>query len=309
MKIKHSLLLLMLLSLAIMESCKKDSDEEPEPTPTPTPTVMSARDSAVSAYNSEYLGSAISTVTWTGNASTCNPGTISQAAHDATIKRINYFRNLVGLNSCTMDASLYPQEQETALMMHANGTLNHMPPTTWSCYTSAGATGALASNLSAGAVSSAAVTLYIQDAGTGNEICGHRRWVLYSPTTKFSEGSTSMYHALYVWAPGTNTNVPTYIAYPSKGYFPKSLVFGRWSFSIPNANFSSANVSMTGPSGVISLNVISRTDNGYGDNTIVWEPTGINTSSSSDITYTVTVSGITGASATSYTYSVILFQP
>jgi hypothetical protein len=48
----------------------------------------------------------------------------------------------------------------------------------------------------------------------------------------------------------------------------------------------------------------------YGDPTIVWEPTGIpSTVPASDETYEVTISGITGAAQTSYTYDVTLVDP
>jgi hypothetical protein len=66
---------------------------------------------------------------------------------------------------------------------------------------------------------------------------------------------------------------------------------------------------MTGPSGNVPLTVVSKTDNGFGDNTIVWEPAGIITNSAADVTYKVTVSGITSAPKSSYTYNVTLIKP
>src|SRR5438477_12795048 len=98
--IQRGLLLILVSGIVITESCKKNSDEESQPTPAPTPTpvVMTARDSAIEDYNVNYMGSAITTASWTGTTSSCTPGTISQNAHTATIKRINYFRKLVGLN-------------------------------------------------------------------------------------------------------------------------------------------------------------------------------------------------------------------
>ena len=35
-----------------------------------------------------------------------------------------------------------------------------------------------------------------------------------------------------------------FVAYPSPGFFPGPLVFGRWSFSIQNADFSLTTISM-----------------------------------------------------------------
>ena len=66
---------------------------------------------------------------------------------------------------------------------------------------------------------------------------------------------------------------------------------------------------MTGPSGNVPLNVVSNNVTGVGDPTIVWEPTGIITNSTADVTYTVTVSGIANAPQTSYTYNVVIIKP
>jgi hypothetical protein len=205
---------------------------------------------------------------------------------------------------------LFAQEQETALMMTANNQLNHFPPTTWTCYTTLGAAGAASSNIALGFTGTDAITGFISDFGTGNEPVGHRRWILHSRKQKFSFGSTNNSMALYISASDTNTIVPDFIAYPPKGYIAQPLVFSRWSFSIPSANFSSATVTMTGPGGTsIPVSIISSTDNGYGDNTLVWVPTGINLTSASDLTYTVTVSNIGSASATTFTYDVVIFKP
>jgi hypothetical protein len=54
--------------------------------------------------------------------------------------------------------------------------------------------------------------------------------------------------------------------------------------------------------------VISRTA-GFADPTIVWEPTGIDKTNSQDVPYMVTVSGITGAPQSTYTYTATIFDP
>lgn len=306
----RKLILPLLIIAALVNSCKKDEDEEPAPTPTGGETVSNpARDSARAEYNANYLGSAVTTTGWTGSNSSCNAGTLSQDTQDKTIRRINYFRRMAGLNDdCTMDATLFAQEQQTALMLSANNALSHAPPTSWLCYTTSGATGAASSNIALGVHSSGAITLFMNDFGTSNTAVGHRRWLLHSNKTQFSHGSTNNSCAISVFATGTNTQVPDFIAWPPEGYVPQTLIFGRWSLGIPGANFSSASVTMTGPSGNVSLNILPI-QNGYGDNTLVWEPSGIVTTSDNDQTYNVTVSGITGAAETSYTYSVVIFKP
>ena len=140
---------------------------------------------------------------------------------------------------------------------------------------------------------------------------------MYSRASEFSFGCTNRASALTEFGDAAkfeNTNFPEYITYPPNGYIPQELVFERWSFSIPaennqSANFSNAQVSMTGPDGDVNLNIVSRTDNGYGDNTIVWEPQNVLTSSIEDVEYFVTVSDIENNSVDNYSYSVKIFNP
>jgi len=297
---KGKIIILALSALAIF-GCKKKVNPTPEPT---------AREIALEDYNTNYLGSAVSDPGWTGSTVTCNAGTLPQATHDKVIKRINYFRRMVGLNdNTTLDPSKYGMYQDAALMMKANNALNHTPPDTWTCYTQNGYTGASTSNLALGAHASNAVTLFINDPGASNTSVGHRRWILHSAKTQFSYGSTNSSMSLgVIGVAGGNTKIPAFIAYPPNGYIPQTLTFPRWSFGIAGANFSAATVTMTGDSGNIPVTIISA-GGSYGDKTIVWEPQGIVTNSNADVSYTVTVSGITGAAQTSYTYTSIIFKP
>ncbi|MFM7566240.1 MAG: CAP domain-containing protein [Flavobacteriales bacterium] len=294
-------LYLCLGATLLLVGCKKKNQPTPEPT---------AREIALEDYQTNYLGSAVAATGWTGNTTNCNAGSLPQTTHDKVLQRINYFRRMVGLNdNTTLDATKFPMYQETALMMKANNALSHTPPSTWTCYTQSGADGAATSNIALGSGATDAVTLFINDPGSSNTAVGHRRWILHSAKTQFSYGSTNSSMALgVIGTAGGNTEIPEFIAYPPKGYIPQTLTFPRWSFGIPGANFTNATVTMTGPSGSVPLTIVSTAGN-YGDKTIVWEPQGILTSSTSDVTYTVTVSGITGAPQSSYTYSSIIFKP
>ena len=297
---KGKIILLALSALAIY-GCKKEVIPPPE---------LTSRETALEDYNTNYLGSEVSDPGWTGSTETCNAGTLPQATHDKVIKRINYFRRMVGLNdNTTLDPSKYGMYQDAALMMKANSALNHTPPDTWICYTQNGYSGASTSNLALGAHASNAVTLFINDPGASNTSVGHRRWILHSAKTQFSYGSTNSSMSLgVIGVAGGNTKIPAFIAYPPNGYIPQTLTFPRWSFGIAGADFSAATVTMTGDSGNIPVTMISAGGN-YGDKTIVWEPQGIVTNSNADVSYTVTVSGIAGAAQTSYTYTSIIFKP
>ncbi len=227
------------------------------------------------------------------------------------IQRINYFRRQVGFTEqITLDTSKSASSQDCSLMMKANNQLNHFPPTTWSCYTAAGAGAASSSNLSLGSHSTASLTGQMQDNGVNNTAAGHRRWILYSGLQTVGHGSTDASSNLYVIHNYGNPKAPStpeFISWPPKGYVLKNLVFPRWSFSIPNADLSNATVTMTSNSNDIMLSK-EPYQNGYGDNTVVWVPQ--ITSSTTDTKYTVTVGNvIVGGEIKSYTYNVISINP
>ena len=298
------------------QSCSKDGSNSSADT---------ARANAVKDYNEMYLASSITTseLAWTGNVGACIEGTISQAALDKCILRLNYFRKICGLSyNITLNPAWLADNQRIALMCSANNALSHTPPTTWSCYTAAGAASAGKSNLALGLHSANAITGWMQDYGTGNEKAGHRRWILFSRALQFGMGSTNNAAAMQCiddshLSDPLPFNSPEYVSYPPK-YIPQTLAFPRWSFSVLNPStffsgidFSGTTLKVTGPDGTsLPINVISRTDNGYGDQTIVWEPSGVNTNSTSDLKYHVTLENVkvNGTSST-YNYDVNIIKP
>lgn len=304
-------LLLVAISIGVIAiSCNKDEEPDPEPTPTNT-----ERQRVLDEYNTYFLGSTVNDCGWTGNEASCTPGTISQESIDQALVRINYFRRMVGLNDdITFDPAKNTKCQAAALMMDANNSLNHYPPNTWTCWTQDGYDAASSSNLASGGGPSGSISMYMNDYGSSNTAVGHRRWILYSRSKVMGIGSTGSYSALWVTGNSGNpipANMPTCIPWPPRGYVPATLVFGRWSLSKPSADFSNATVTMTDENGAaVTLTIVSNDDNGYGDNTIVWEPSGINTTSETDVTYHVTVGNvIVDSSPQTYTYDVIIIQP
>ncbi|PKP05281.1 MAG: hypothetical protein CVU11_01070 [Bacteroidetes bacterium HGW-Bacteroidetes-6] len=295
---------------AVLSACQKDDDN----TDDPVVPVQTERERVLAEYNTYYLGSDLSDCGFTGDVNNCIPGTISQNSFTLSLMRINFFRRMVGLNDdITYDAIKSAKCQQAALMMDANNSLNHYPPASWICYTQDGYDAASSSNLAMGTGPSGSISMYMNDFGSSNTAVGHRRWILYSRSKVMGMGSTGYYSALWVTGNSGNplpANMPEYIPWPAKGYVPAPLIYGRWSFSKPSADFSNATVSMTDGGGSnISLSIVS-TATGYGDNTIVWEPVGINTTSSTDVTYHVTVSNVlVSGSPMSYSYDVIIIQP
>jgi hypothetical protein len=308
---------LLMAGFVFYSSCKKDedSDNNDNNNNNNTTIVDSVRQRVLNDYTNYYLGSNVTDCGWTGNTSTCTPGTMSSDAISKTLLRINYFRKCAGLpTSVTFDAGENAKCQEAALMMDANNDLNHDPPATWSCYTDDGHTAAGNSNLALGSHSSASITQYMMDWGSGNAPCGHRRWILYSHSLVMGVGSTSGANALWVLGNSGNpqpAGMPDFIAWPPEGYVCAPLVFDRWSLGVPNADFAAATVSMTDSIGnTVPCSIVSSTDNGYGDRTIVWEPIGVITTASSNVTYHVNVKNVTVSSTTkNYSYDVVIIQP
>jgi len=279
----------------------------------------SSRSVVVSFFNSEYTPSLSVPMQWTGNVAACAAGITSQAYVDATFQMINFYRGMAGLVDATNATSYNQNAQEAALMMSANSALSHDPPSNWTCWTSGGDAAAGASNLALGNAGPHAMIAYMRESGSFNYFVGHRRWILYPRRNLFGTGSvgetTTSANALYVFT-STVTRPPTpdKVAWPPEGYVPYQVVYPRWSLSLNTGavvSFASADVSMTEGITPVSLSVVSRTDNGYGDNTIVWEPSGLSfTPGAQDRVFTVTVSDImVNGTPQTEVFNVIVIDP
>ena len=289
----------------------------------PLPAVdTSDRDAVAALYTSVYLPALAVPADWTGSVASCTPGTTSAAYADATIDVVNFYRVMTGLpGTVVRDAALDVPAQAAALMMSANGALSHSPPASWACYTATGASGAGTSNLALGAAGPRAITLYIDDPGSNNGPVGHRRWILHPPQVRMGTGSTSSgsgraaANALHVFGgSGPRPSAPAFVAWPSAGYVPYPLMFRRWSFS-PNAtgsavNLRNATVTMSRDGTAVALTVLPQVE-GYGDDTIAWEPSGLTYAAGmNDQVISVRIdNAVVNGVTRSYTYDVIAFDP
>ncbi|MDY0040810.1 MAG: CAP domain-containing protein [Desulforhabdus sp.] len=148
-----------------------------------------SRDASRNFYLTYYANAAQPAINWTGNVSTCNAGDTAAAFKDAVALRINYFRAMAGVPAnITLSTAYNTVAQKAALMMSANGTLNHYPPSTWACYSAAGYDGASHSNLSLGSYGWGAISGYMEDSGAYNSAVGHRRWLLYPQSQSMGTG-------------------------------------------------------------------------------------------------------------------------
>ena len=230
------------------------------------------RAAVVAAYKQQYKPFVDVPVEWTGDVATCNAGTTSERTLDASLKVLNYIRNMSGLQSVSLDPNLNDKAREAALMMQAQGQLSHHPDSTWACYSEDGDAAAGKSNLFLGVTGPRAIVGYVEDRGRSNIAVGHRRWIQYPYTDRMGSGSTSNANALYVIGTGgVDQDAPEWVSWPPQGYVPTELVFPRWSVSHKEGDFQNANVQMSiaGQSVPITIHPVS---NGFGLNTLVWEP-------------------------------------
>jgi uncharacterized protein YkwD len=286
--------------------------------PVDGPTVAaidrSNRQAVLTAYQSIYVPTKATPYANSGlNVAACAAGDTTPAYKTAVIRMVNYYRAMSGLpGNVTVNAGLSTKAQQAALMMSANSSLNHAPPTSWACYSAAGADAAGHSNLALGAAGPVAIGLYMGDGGVAS--LGHRRWVLYPPQTDIGTGDTANANSLWVLGPfGTRPATPNGVAWPAAGFVPYQLASSSmaWSFSMDGANFAGTSVTVTkvGAAGVPVT--VSALDNGYGDNTISFAPSGgvWPYATTGDTSFDVQVSGVVvnGASR-NFSYRVTLIQ-
>jgi len=187
--------------------------------------------------------------TWTGSVAACDPGDLTGAGRANALRQVNLFRFLAGLPAVTEDSTKSMNAQACALLEDANKMLSHEPPTTWSCYMTAGATAAGQSNIATTA-GVRAVGLYMNDRGNETTI-GHRRWLLSNSLGPVGLGSTSGYSCLMTLG-GSGKAGKAYAAWPPAGDVPLpaltvegSLDKVGWSIQSDTINLASAKVTIT----------------------------------------------------------------
>jgi len=279
-------------------------------------------------FNAVYHASDAVPIDTTAKVASCFPGTNSSAFKEAVVRRINWFRAMAGVPAAILlNDSFSSDAQSAALMMSAQGEFNHAPTNGWPCWTAAGSNAANNANLSIDTFGPDAIASYIDDFGSANTAVGHRRWMLYPQTQTMGTGDVPAQNghpsanATWVFDDNFGGSRPptrrTEVTWPPAGFVPYPVVFRRWSFSYPAASFSSAVIYMM--SNGVPISVSKETVvNGYGENTAVWVPAGVNPDTpgfhwprpGTDTIYSVTVSNvlIRGISS-NFTYSVTVFDP
>ncbi len=289
----------------------------PPPTATPTPTPANWVDAAAALYDVPP------------DIATCNPGTLKTAVRTEFLIRINALRALHQLPPVTYSATENDQMDQSSLMMAANRALSHTPPTSWTCYSSAGAQGAGSGNLIGGWGNGLPWSTEDDNlAGWMNErysaSIGHRRWILDPFLGKISYGrvvqqtsggfrsdAATMKVFSFAVDPPLPSSVPPFVAYPY-GDYPlryfgpgdilsfSAVVSSASRYANGSVGFGSATVRVSDANGDLTVTDKATDNVGYGiPNSIQWKVTGLQP----NVTYTVRITGVTGTPTSSYQYT------
>lgn len=268
----------------------------------PDPTITSRSQQQVcDKWNLDYANQA--DWVWEADADTCADGDMNPASIDDGIRRLNLYRWLTGLHPTFNQRSHNAYAQPCAVIMQANGDLNHYPPDTWDCYSAEGASGAGHSNLAGGAWDPAnAMELYLADNGVAS--LGHRRWLLDPPYQSAGIGHAGRWNCTYVMTYG-NDYRPAYVAFPPPGPYPAAGLLGPWSLGATAYDANSLAVSVTDLStGDVQQLAFEQPGGSYGSlSYLSFRPSGV--SAGND--YQVEITGVRligGAAYETLTYMV-----
>ena len=302
---------LVVAAAILSSSCTKDSSAATEEEQI-VATDLTARQAAQKLYEDYYEASKTesSDSAWTGDEPSCNEGDIPQGTMDKIFLRIEYFRKAAGLhNTISENETKSEKAQYAALMMKSNGTLDHFPPESWKCYSTAGKDGA-GNSLLTQTRNAEAVDSYMKDAGAANGPVGHRRWLLWPRLQEIGVGNTDTTNAIWVLgsAGPPPEDAPAFISWPPQGYVPKQFAYPRWSFSIADADFTATSITMKDQNNQTVALSIEALDNAYGDRTIVWVPSINSNSLTEDTSFKVTLENVgIGNEMKDFDYEVTFF--
>jgi hypothetical protein len=288
---------------------------------------LSSRETSRVFFQTVYAASVTPAPAWNGGFETCDPGTTALDYRDRVALRINYYRAMAGVPAGIAFLDPYSAKaQAAALLMSRNSSLSHFPPPEWLCYSDDGADAAARSNLAVGRVGPGAIDSYMEDHGAMNDNVGHRRWLLHPPTREMGTGdipgSDTYPPANATWVIDDHYGSPRpatreeYVAWPPPGYVPYRVVFPRWSFAFPQADFQNTTVTLRSNGVPVAVQVEPVLD-GAGENTVVWHLAGANTALPSawprplaDTRYEVSLGPVfIGATQRQFAYTVTLFDP
>ena len=270
-----------------------------------------------------------------GDAASCTAGTTSQVYRDSIMQRLNWYRRMAGLDVVAERADYTSGAQQASMMMSAEGSLSHAPAPDWACFTEPGQTTAGKSNLALGVSGIRAIDAYVRDPGTNNAAVGHRRTIFYPQLVEVGTGDVEAQDGRYaantlrvfddnLWGPRPAVReARDFIAWPPSGYVPAETAWGRWSFSLFGADFSTATVSVRDSLGAVQVEVLGRIQPDDPNSrlapepTIVWAVSGdtnstpLPTPTNGDECYDITIGDVSigGLVQPDYTYRTCVIDP
>lgn len=243
---------------------------------------------------------------WNGVVDSCIAGKLAYDVMIRSEQRINYFRRMAGLSE---DIVLSNQDNDycmyAALMCEANRSMSHEPNDGWRCFIPAGLDALKNSILSKDGNPTIAITASM---GQNHATVGNRRWLLY-PKAQYMGIGTSRSYSVIKAIDNTrdldsNKYKNQFVAWPPAMESPKMLLFKKWSFSI-DRKLEGAVVTMKDASGNAVPLKQEAVVNGYGLNTLVWEPQINPTQLTDNSIFIVTIKLADGKT---FTYKVILID-
>ncbi|MEI9928795.1 MAG: CAP domain-containing protein [Sphingomonas sp.] len=335
--------LVPLLLLSLVQACSGGSDGggggvivAPTPTPapaTPTPSpTTTPTPPAGPVTGSDFFTSIATLYTTQPDLTACNAGQLKPEVPARALAVLNDIRAHHNLPPVQYAGADEAGAMQSALMQAANGQLNHMPPTSWNCYTTLGATVSGQSNLFGG--SGAGLTYISNDdimigwlTDVNNLVAnnvGHRRWLLYPflgtvaygrVAGRYQTSNRSDAAALKVinTAQATPASLPSIVAYPYQDYPAKYFTNGAiLSFSAiadartafganATVDYSQATVTVQQRGGAaLAVSNIAYDNQGYGlPNNLQFNVAGLQ----NNVIYDVTIDRVrANGSLTTYMY-------
>lgn len=304
----------------------------PTPTPSPTPTPAATPTPTPAPAATGFTASAAALYTAAPDIASCQPGQLSSQTTAAALASLNAIRALHRLPAVTYSQVDEAAAQQAALMQAANDQLSHTPPTSWKCYTSAGAAGSGSSNLYLGygdglqfQTDEQILAGWLTDVNnvTADNV-GHRRWLLSpflgtvaygrvvgaSPTQ--GRGDAAALKVFNNQGANPAGTLPPFVAYPFEDYPARYFNTGALlSFGVvagaansaanAQVNFAAATVTVQQRGGgTLAVSKQSSDNQGYGlPNNLQFAVAGLQLNTY----YDVTITGVTGGGAkASYSY-------
>lgn len=231
-------------------------------------------------------------------------------ARARALKLINLYRFLADLPPVSTSADRDTSAQDCSLMMTANNAISFTPPTSWACYTAAGASAAANSLMCYGTNAVGCVDMHVNTSGNATTL-GGRRWLLSNSLGPIGIGSTSNFSCQRVIG-GTSNAGKAWVAWPPPGPVPlaalnvpgnPSIDVAGWSVQGSSVNVNNATVTVTDNGQLLPVSVSNLLANYGSPSAIKFVPVGW--AAQSGHTYAVTVSGGSLTTPISYTVDVV----